>query len=115
MANHDEHALKPVEEVLKYGQGINIEVVCRLIEEDHVWISDECTKQIKSALLATRKRLDIDVLPAAVEAEFLQHLGSCEHTLRGLNTVREVDDILMNSLGFIKVVRVLVIIAEVDR
>ena len=72
---HDEEGPRPaVEDVLELGQGLDVEVVRRLVEHEDVGLGHEQPEDLQAAPLAAGEVSDARLLPAAGEAELLREL-----------------------------------------
>ena len=75
MRDHDQGAGPAVEEVLEDVQGLDVEVVGRLVEQQHVRLVEQQPQQLEPAPLATGQVADPGGQLVAGEAEPLQHRG----------------------------------------
>jgi hypothetical protein len=73
--DHDERARPAVEEVLEDVEGLDVEVVGRLVEEQHVGLGQQQPQQLEAAPLATGQVAEPRGQPVAGEAEPLQQRG----------------------------------------
>ena len=83
----DQRPRPAVQEVLQRGQRVDVEVVGRLVEQQHVRLGHEQSQQLQSAALATGQLADRRPLRVPHEAEPLAHLGR-----RDRPAPAEVDD-----------------------
>ena len=83
MADHDQGAGPGVEVVLHHGEGVDVEVVGRLIEQQDVRLADQQPQQLQAAALATGQVADPGGQPLAGEAEVLQQAGRGHLLARG--------------------------------
>ena len=73
MGDHDQGAGPVVEEVLEHVQGLDVEVVGGLVEQQHVGLGEQQPEQLEAPPLATGQVADPRGQPVAGEAEPLQH------------------------------------------
>ena len=82
VADDDDDARPVVEEVLERAQRVEVEVVGRLVEQQHVRLLDQRQQQLQAAALAARQRADRRQLGVAVEPEPLASARtSCQRRL----------------------------------
>ena len=74
MADHDERARPAVEQILERGQRVDVEIVRRLVEQQHVGLGHHQPHQLEPAPFAAREIGDERPLPVADEAEALAQL-----------------------------------------
>ena len=84
VGDDEQRAGPAVEHVLERGQGLDVEVVGGLVEDEHVGLGHEQPQQLQPPPLATRQVADAGLLPAAGEAEAggqleARHLLAAEH------------------------------------
>ena len=72
VADHHERARPVVEEVLERPQRVEVEVVGRLVEQEHVRLGGQGEEQLHPASLPTRQEADRRPLRVVVEPERLQ-------------------------------------------
>ena len=58
MADHDQAAGEMVEKLLQHGQRLDVQVVGRLVEKQHVGLVDQGAQQVKTASLAAAQTAD---------------------------------------------------------
>ena len=75
MRDHDERAGPGVEEVLEDVEGVDVEVVGRLVEEQHVGLDQQQLEQLEAPPLAAGQVAEPRGEPVAGEAEALQQRG----------------------------------------
>ena len=75
VGDHDQRAGPAVEEVLEHGQGLDVEVVGRLVEQQHVGLGQQQPQQLEPPPLAAGQVADRAVQPVAGEAEPLAAAG----------------------------------------
>ena len=75
MADHDQRARPGVEQVLQRGQRVGVQVVGRLVQQQHVGLGHQQPEQLQPAPLAAGQVGDRGPLPAGAEAEPLGQLG----------------------------------------
>ena len=89
---HDQQGARPrVEQILDRGEHVGVEIVGRLVEDQHVGLVEEHEQQLQTALLPTGEVLDRRRELRRVEAEPLEQLsgrqflrlGSSPHRVRG--------------------------------
>src|SRR4051794_14882028 len=78
VADDDERAGPPVEEILEGGERVDVEVVRRLVEQQHVGLGHEQAHQLKAAPLAAGEVAHERPTAVAVEAEALRDLAGGE-------------------------------------
>ncbi len=83
----DERARPRVEQVFERGEHVGVEVVRRLVEDQHVRLLEEDEQQLQSALLTTREVLHRGRELGALEAEPFEQLARRE--LLGLGSRTE--------------------------
>ena len=74
MAHDEERARPRVEQVLDGGEHVGVEVVRRLVEDEHVGLVEQDEQQLQATLLAAREVLDGSGELGAREAEALEQL-----------------------------------------
>ena len=78
VGDDDEGAREGVEQVLHRGQGVGIEVVRGLVEEQHVRLAHEQAHELEAATLAARDFADARVGTGPREAHALRHLRGAD-------------------------------------
>src|SRR5690606_29187201 len=78
VADHKQRARERVEQVLHGGEHVRVEVVRRLIEDEHIRLIEQDEQKLQAALLAARKILDGGAQLRAVKAEPLQQLAGSD-------------------------------------
>src|SRR5262249_14712565 len=74
VSDHDQRAWPRVEEVLQHGQRLDVQVVGRLVEDQHVRLVEHDPEQLQPAPLTAGQIADPGRQPVAGEAEaFQQH------------------------------------------
>jgi hypothetical protein len=89
VAHHHEGAGPVLEEVLQHPQGVDVEVVGGLVEQQHVGTPGQHQQQLEAAALAAREGADLGPLGVGVEPEALEqpallgpgHPGGAGHGL----------------------------------
>ena len=82
MADHHDDAGPVVEEVLERAQRVEVEVVGRLVEQQHVGLLDQGEQQLQPPPLAAAERADRRELGVAVEPEPLHQRSRRRATAR---------------------------------
>jgi len=76
VADHDQRAGPAVEEVLERGEGVDVEVVGRLVEQHNIGFRHQQAHELEAASLAAREVADQRARAVAAEAEAIaQHPG----------------------------------------
>ncbi len=75
MAGHDDRARPAVEQVLQRGEGVDVEVVGGLVEQEDIRFGRKQSQQLQPPLLAAGEIPDRRPQPCAGEAEHLGELG----------------------------------------
>ena len=78
VGDDDEGAREGVEQVFHRGQGVGVEVVRGLVEEQHVRLAHEQAHELEAAALAARDLADARVSAGARESHALGHLGGAD-------------------------------------
>ena len=78
VADENERARPAVEEVLQFGERLDVEVVGRLVEQQDVGLGHQQPQQLQAPPLAAGQVADRRPLRVAAEAEPLQHLPGRE-------------------------------------
>ena len=107
--DHDD-AGPVVEELLERAQRVEVEIVRRLVEQQHVGLLDQREQQLQAPALAARQRADRRELRVAVEPELAHQLDVVE---RGLALV--AGDGVAHALVQVEVAAELVVVADLDR
>ena len=81
MADDDDDARPVVEELLERAQGVEVEIVRRLVEQEHVGLLDQREQQLQAPAFAARQRADRRELRVAVEPELAHQLDVVERRL----------------------------------
>ena len=110
MADDDDDAGPVVEELLERAQRVEVEIVRRLVEQQHVGLLDQREQELQAPALAARQRADRRELRVAVEPELAHQLDVVE---RGLTLV--AGDGVAHPLGQVEVAAELVVVADLDR
>ena len=84
VGDHDERARPAVEEVLEDVEGLDVEVVGGLVEEQHVGLGEQQPQQLEAAALATGQVAEPRGEPVAGEPEPLEHRRGGDLAVRGL-------------------------------
>ena len=88
---HD-RTVEVIEVVLQYGQRLNVEIVGRLVQQQHVRRAHQHGEQIEPALFAAGKALDLRVLQIGVEQKALHHLRGRQGALVGFHAQGNIFD-----------------------
>ena len=56
--HHNERARPRIEQIFQHGEHVSIEVVARLVENEHVGLFQQNEQQLQAALLAARQIVD---------------------------------------------------------
>ena len=101
--------------VLERPQRVDVEVVGRLVEQDHVGAGLEQLGQVHPVALAARELADLLLLVGALEVEGAD-IGARRHrALAELDLLQPARDLLAHGLVGVERVAALVDIAELDR
>ena len=79
VADNNHAALEIAQILLEHLQGLNVKVICRLVEHKKIGVRHEHRAQVETAFLATTQFIYITVLLFGREEEVLQELRCCEH------------------------------------
>ncbi len=109
MADHDDDAGPVVEELFERAQGVEIEIVRGLVEQQHVGLLEQCEQELEPAALAARECADRRELRVAVEPEPAHQLDVVE---RGLALAAGHG--VAHTLGQVEVAPELVVVADLD-
>ena len=115
MRDHDEGARPAVEEVLQHGEGLDVEVVGGLVEQQHVGLGQQQPQQLEPAPLATGQVAEPRGEPVAGEAEPLQHRGRGDLAVRGPGDPPDRLDGVQHPRLRVELVEVLGQVLERDR
>ena len=107
MGDDDERARPAVEEVLELLEGVDVQVVGRLIEQQHVRLGHEHAGQLQAAALAAGEVADEGALPLGGEAESLSQLRGRELLLAQLHVGGHVLDGVDEAAVAVEVVELL--------
>ena len=107
MADHQQGARPGVQQVLHRGEHIGVQVVGRLVENQHVRFIQQNQHELQATLLTTRQVLDRSRQLRARKAQTLQHLRGGQFltignvaTLLAANHIR--DAVVSNLVEFIE-------------
>ena len=103
-----------VQVVLQNGEGLDVQVVGGLVQQQHIGGSGQHRQQIEPPLLAAGQLADGRPLDLRREEELLQQLGGGEHTLRCLDVVADVLHIVNDPPVPVHVGHLLAEVAEAD-
>ena len=114
MADDDRVAGELVERLLQRAQGVDVEVVGRLVEQQHVGALFEHLGQVDAVPLAARQRADLLLLVGADEVEAVDvgarvHLALAQH-----DRLLAAGDLLPDALFAVQGVPALVDVAQLD-
>ena len=116
MADYHQTALEVVEKLFKHPQGLNIEIVGRLVEDQHIGLVDQRTQEIKAAAFTSAQAANPPILHVAWKEKPLQHLGSFNlFTIFGADQRRFVLDKFDQAHTLVKIGGVLVVIGQLHR
>ena len=116
MADHNQTALEIVKKFFQHAQGLNIEIVGRLIQDQHIRLVDQRTQEIKAAAFTTAQAADAAILHVARKEKPLQHLGSFDLVaIFGADQRRFVLDKFDQAHTLVKIGGVLVVIGQLHR
>ena len=110
MADDHDDAGPVVEELLERAQGVEVEIVRRLVEQQDVGLLEQGEQQLQAPALAARECADRRELRVAVEPELAHQLHVVE---RGLVLV--AGDGVAHTLVHVEVAAELVVVADLDR
>ena len=106
--NHD--AVEVVEVILEDGHRTDIEVVCRLVEDEDIRLGHKDAKQVEATLLAAAQLLDLHVLHGRREQEAVEHVARADETIHGVHVLTDgghrIDDTLIS-------IKCLILLAEI--
>ena len=115
VGDHDQGAGPAVEEVLEDVEGVDVEVVGGLVEQQHVGLVEQQHQQLEAAALATGQVADPGGQLVAGEAEPLQHRGRRDLAVRGLGDPPERLDHRQHPAVGVEVVELLGQVPQRDR
>ena len=107
MRDHHQGARPAVEEVLEHVQGLDVEVVGGLVEEQHVGLGQQQPEQLEAAALATGEVAHAGGQPVTGEAEPLQHRRGRDLAVGGPGHPPDRLDRLQHPRGGVEVLDVL--------
>ena len=110
----DDHgtARELLQSVLQGGQGLNIQVVSRLIQQDQVAALLQRQRQVQAVTLTTRKHLGRLLLIRPLETECGEVRTGRHFVLADVDVIQAVRDNLPNSLLGVDVFAVLIHVAQ---
>ena len=73
--HHNERARPCIEQILQYGKHVSVEVVARLVENEHIRFFQKNEQQLQTALLAARQIIDTRIQVLRRKAEAFEQLG----------------------------------------
>ena len=73
--HHDKRARPRIEQIFQHGEHIGVEVVARLVENEHIGFFQKNEQQLQTALLATRQIVDARIQMLRRKAQALEQLG----------------------------------------
>ena len=82
MRDHDDDAKETVEVILENLQRLDVEIVRRLIEQQHIGLAHQNQKQLEPPPFPAGEISDLRPLHLLVKQELLTHLGGCDQPVR---------------------------------
>jgi len=78
VANHNQCARPPIQEVFHCSQDVGVEVVGRLVQDEHIRLAEEKSQELEPASLTTRQILDWSLKLRLREAELFNQLADSD-------------------------------------
>ena len=115
MRNRDNDPREPVKVVFQHLQGRDIQIICRLVQHEHIRRFHQNTQQIQPSLLSARKLADPRVLHLWRKQKTLTHSRSRHQSVFRPDILCGIANVVNDTLVFIQRFIFLTEVSDADR